>query len=159
MAEIPKNMKAKIRKAEISDIEVLNKISVESKMYWNYPEEWMEMWKDGLALTENDFLDQYFFKIEEEYGSTLGFCSIRENEEEYEILHLWIRPEYIGNGYGVYLLNESIKQVAVKEKPIFVEADPHAEPFYSKQGFKTFDKRQSYPEERWLPLMKRDYGQ
>lgn len=58
-------------------------------------------------------------------------------------------------GLGKYLLNKSLKRVVVEEKPIIVEADPHSEKFYSKQGFQTFGKRQSYPEDRLLPLMKR----
>ena len=68
---------------------------------------------------------------------------------------MWIKPDFIGKGLGKYLLNETINRVVDKEKPIIVEADPHAESFYSKQGFHTFDKRQSHPENRLLPLMKR----
>lgn len=148
-------MKAKITPAAIQDIEALNKISIASKRHWNYPEEWMEKWKDDLALTQHDFSEQRIFKITEEPDSIFGFCAIKEHEHEYEIIHLWIKPAYIGKGYGKYLLNETIKQVAVKEKPIIVEADPNAEQFYSNQGFTTFSKKASYPAGRFLPLMRR----
>ena len=148
-------MQPKIKKADIQDISELNKISFESKKYWGYPLEWMEKWRDDLSLAEKDFFHQSIYKLEEECGSIVGFCSIKENEKEYEVVHLWIKPDFIGKGFGKYLLNESVKRVAVKEKLIIVEADPHAENFYSKQGFQTFDKRQSYPEDRLLPLMKR----
>ena len=147
-------MKASIFKAEIKDMEILNSICFDSKMYWNYPPEWMEKWKDELELKANDLLSQHIFKMQEESGSIAGFCSVKENEAEYEILHLWIRPEFIGKGYGKYLLRESLHRVAVKEKPVIVEADPNAEKFYASQGFTTFDYRQSYPEGRLLPLMK-----
>lgn len=148
-------MKAVISKAETNDIETLNSISYESKMYWNYPQEWMEKWKDGLELKEDDFLNHYIYKMQEESGAIAGFCSLGENESEYEILHLWIKPEFIGKGYGKYLLNESLHRVVVKEKPVIVEADPNAEQFYASQGFTTFDHRPGYPEGRFLPLMKR----
>lgn len=125
-------------------------------MHWKYPEEWMEKWRADLILTQEDFSEQSTFKIKNESGVIIGFCSIKEHPNEYEIVHLWIKPAYIGKGYGKHLLNEAIKQVVIlKEKPIVVEAEPNAEIFYSNQGFKTFSKKESYPSGRFLPLMKR----
>ena len=136
-------MKAIIKKAEVGDIEALNKISAESKMHWDYPPEWMEKWKDDLALKERDFLDECIFKLEKEPGATIGFCSIKEGENEYEITHLWIKPTFIGKGYGKFLLHESIQRIVIKEKPIVVVADPNAEFFYASQGFFTYDRKPS----------------
>jgi ribosomal protein S18 acetylase RimI-like enzyme len=150
-------MVAKIKVADIGEVGELNNISGESKMYWNYPQEWLEMWKDDLELTEKDFLDQKIFKVEVEPGLTVGFCSLKENENEVEIMHFWIKPGYIGKGLGKYLFKESIRYFNIKEKPIIVEADPNAENFYSRLGFKTFAKRKSYFEGRFLPLMKKEY--
>lgn len=144
-----------IKTAEISDINILNNISVESKMYWNYPQEWMDNWKDVLILTKEHFKEQHIYKLEKT-GSIIGFCSIVENESDYEIVHLWLIPDYIGKGYGKLLLNETIKQVVKNKKEIIVESDPNSEAFYSSQGFKTFDKRESYPKGRFLPLMKKN---
>ena len=151
-------MKAKTRKADIKDIEILNKISIESKMYWKYPQEWIEKWKEDLELSVKDFKDQNIFKVEDEAGFILGFCSIKEHKEEYEILHLWIKPKFIGKGFGKLLLIESIQTVAINNKPIVVEADPHAEEFYSKLGFKTFTKKKSYPPGRFLPVMRKEHS-
>ncbi len=124
-------------------------------MHWKYPEEWMEKWKADLALTQEDFSEQSIFKIKNKPGVIIGFCSIKEHPNEYEIVQLWIKPAYIGQGYGTHLLNEAIKQVVVEEKPVVVEAEPNAELFYSRQGFKTFSKKESYPPGRFLPLMRR----
>lgn len=148
------SMNVQIKKAELRDIETLNKISVESKMYWNYPQEWIDNWMSDLTLTEKHFKDQYIYKLVRE-GSIIGFCSIVENESDYEIVHLWLIPEYIGKGYGKILLNETIKRVVNIDKAIIVESDPNSEAFYSSQGFKTFDRRESYPKGRFLPLMKK----
>ena len=151
-------MKAKIKKAQVTDIQILNNISIASKMHWNYPKEWLEKWTPDLILTEKDFLDQDIYKLEEA-GSTIGFCSIKENNTNYEIMHLWIKPGYIGKGYGKQLLNEIIQKVVKKEKKIIVESDPNAEAFYASQGFVTFDKVESYPKGRFLPIMKKYYPQ
>ena len=143
-----------LKKAVIQDIDALNKISFSSKMYWNYPKEWMEKWSDDLRLTPKNFEVQHIYKLEND-TSIIGFCSMQEREEVYEIMHLWIKPAFIGKGYGKYLLNETIRAVVKKEKPIIVEADPNAEPFYSRQGFSTFKQIESYPKGRFLPVMRR----
>lgn len=147
-------MNAVVNKAEVNDITILNKISIESKMYWNYPKEWIDRWLDDLTLTEKDFLDQHVYKIDKS-GSIIGFCSMKEKENAYEIMHLWIKPEFIGMGYGKLLLNDTIKKVVTNGKVIIVEADPNSESFYSSQGFITFDKTESYPKGRFLPIMKK----
>ena len=68
-----------------------------------------------------------------------------EHSKEYEILHLWLLPEYIGKGYGKKLLR----------KVIILTADPNAESFYQKQGFRTYSRVESYPKGRFLPMMMR----
>jgi len=146
----------RIKKAELSDIDILNKISVESKMYWNYPQEWIDNWMSDLTLTEEHFKEQYIYKLERE-DLIIGFCSIVENEKEYEITDLWLIPKYIGKGYGKLLLNETIKRVVKKDKEVIVESDPNSEAFYSSQGFKTFDRKESYPKGHFLSLMKKIY--
>lgn len=148
-------MKVSIKKAEISDIHELNKISVESKKHWNYPQEWIEKWWDELTLREKDFLDQSIYKLVDRNGIIIGFCLMKEHKNEYEIMHLWIKPSNIRKGYGKYLLNESIQRVVIKEKPIIVEADSNAESFYARQGFIMVEKRESYPKGRFLPVMKK----
>ena len=80
---------------------------------------------------------------------------MQENDKEYEITHLWVKPEFIGKGYGKHLLSETIKKVATKKKSIIVESDPNAEVFYTSLGFVTFDKIESYPKGRFLPIMKK----
>jgi len=147
-------MTATIQKAKVIDIEILNTISIESKMHWNYPKEWIKKWVDDLTLTEKDFKDQHIFAIEKE-DSIIGWCSIQENDTNYEVMNLWVKPDYIGAGYGKILLNETIKKVVIKKKSIIVEADPNAEAFYASQGFVTFDKIESYPKGRFLPIMKK----
>jgi N-acetylglutamate synthase-like GNAT family acetyltransferase len=140
--------------ANRSDLDALNKISVASKSYWGYPQDWMDKWLPDLQLTENDFSVQSIFKLE--VGkSIIGFCAIQENKSNYEIMHLWVLPDHIGKGYGALLLNESLKKSVTQIKDIIVEADPNAEAFYARQGFSTFDKIASYPKGRFLPVMKK----
>lgn len=141
-----------ISKAKHEDLPALNEISVESKMHWNYPNEWLEKWKDTLTITSQYLEENYVYKIEND--QILGFCGIEKKEKYFEVAHLWIKPGYIGKGLGKKLLHESLGKVVPKGFEVRVEADPNAEPFYASQGFVTFDKVESYPTGRFLPLMK-----
>lgn len=144
----------KFRIAKKDDMQILNTISVKSKRHWGYPESLIEKWKDELTLNEEKFFALKTMVIEVK-GQIVGFCSIAENKENYEILHLWLLPKYIGLGYGKKLLGEAIKYFVKENKPIIVESDPNAEEFYKSQGFVTFDKAESFPKGRFLPIMRK----
>ncbi len=144
----------KFRMAEIDDLETLNKISLLSKTYWGYLESWIVNWMDELTLNSDKLLKQNVLVVENE-SKIIGFSSIIENSKNYEILHLWVLPEHIGKGIGKKLLEKTVETFVNFEKPIIVEADPNAEPFYKSQGFVTFDKVESFPKGRFLPVMKK----
>lgn len=143
----------KFRSATIEDLMHLNLISFASKRHWGYPEKWIENWKEDLTITETD-LGLYKTLLLELEKKIIGFCSIKDQIDHYEVLHLWVLPEFIGKGYGKALLKETLSSFIVENKSIYVLADPNAEPFYIKQGFVTIKKRESFPKGRYLPLMK-----
>jgi GNAT superfamily N-acetyltransferase len=147
-------MNTTYRLADIKELKRLNKISVQSKAHWGYPASWMEKWKEDLTLDEVQFSKQNIMVAELE-DELIGFCSMVDCKANYEITHLWVLPAFIGKGIGKKLLFRTIETFAKEEKPIIVEADPNAESFYEKQGFVTFDKVESYPKGRFLPIMKK----
>ncbi len=136
------------------DIQTLNTISIESKMHWNYPRDWLDHWIDELTITK-EYLDQHSVYKLIVGGKIIGFCAIEEHPEAYEISHLWILPAYMRRGYGKKLLSESLNCSVDEKKDIIVVADPNAESFYASQGFQTFDQKPSYPEGRFLPVMRK----
>lgn len=143
------------RTAHKSDLDVLNAISIQSKSHWGYPENWIEGWKSDLTLTLDDLKSMDVLMICE--GSDIaGFCAVSEAISNYEIEHLWILPEFIGKGYGKELLKKSIETFDLESKDILVTADPHAEEFYQKCGFKTISWIESTPSGRLLPVMRRE---
>lgn len=144
----------KFRAAYESDLKYLNKITIESKKFWGYPDLWIEKWRNDLFIDENQMAKQRIIILEVQ-SVPVGFCAITENGQIYKILHLWILPNFIGKGYGKQLLNKTIEVHAKTKKDILVLADPNAEGFYKKQGFETFEWVESYPKGRFLPLMKK----
>lgn len=70
--------------------------------------------------------------------------------------HLWILPEYIGQGYGTALLEHALGTILhERHKSVKVIADPNAEPFYRARGFETIGYHPSQPGDRQLPIMKK----
>ena len=146
---------ARVEKAMPYDLPVLNKISVESKMHWGYPLDWLQNWVETLRITRK-FLEQNFvYKISTD--RIIGFCAIVKSQVGYEVVHLWISPKYIGKGYGKKLLLETLQMVITEKSEVFVESDPNSEMFYQSQGFTTFGQKESYPKGRFLPVMKREF--
>ena len=64
------------RPANTADIQMVNRISLASKRHWNYPEEWISMWKDDLTLDENDLLNSSVIVLEVR-TIVKGFCSYK----------------------------------------------------------------------------------
>jgi len=148
-------MEVNIERALLEDLEVLNEISFTAKAFWNYPKEWLDLWKDDMKLTFDDITQQHVYKLIQDHN-IIGFCAIFESADHYEIEHLWILPSAIGKGYGRYLMDYCLKEVIKKDKPVLVVADPNAEGFYQKQGFKTYAQKESLPKGRFLPLMRKN---
>jgi len=114
----------------------------------------MEQWRDALTIDEKVLKSQQILVVENE-KEVFGFCAIEEHVDNYELTHLWLSPSYIGKGLGKKLLAKTIERFIIVNKPILVEADPNAEDFYKSQGFTTYDRVESTPAGRYLPVMKR----
>jgi len=58
--------------------------------------------------------------------------------------YLFVEPDFIGKGYGKILLDDFMDRIKDSEyKRVILDADPNAEQFYSKYGFKVIGKLQS----------------
>ena len=142
-----------IKPATTNDIKKLNTLCLASKSHWNYPADWIEYWKEELTLSVEDFMLHSIFKICND-NEIVGFCTIEEKSNEYEIHHFWVKPKAMGNGYGKKLLSYILESVVAHNKPLLVVSDPNAEAFYKKFGFATIDYRESKPKGRLLPIMR-----
>jgi N-acetylglutamate synthase-like GNAT family acetyltransferase len=144
-----------IRIGNVNDLQELNSISLKSKKYWGYPQEWIELWKDELTLTPEEISD-HFILVVETRNRIVGFGALSETDEYFEIEHLWVLPEYMGKGIGSKLIKKLLSRVKMNKKPVIVISDPNAENFYKSHGFITHKKVESLPRGRFLPLMRKD---
>ena len=141
-----------LENANLKDIPALNEISLKSKSYWGYPEDWLNSWEEDLTIGTDHINKHQTYKLLLE-GEIVGFCVIQENNKEFQITHFWVIPRYIGWGFGKFLMEESLKKGINSPCKVKVESDPNAEGFYQKFGFKTVSQVESYPKGRYLPVM------
>jgi len=155
--------KIHINRANNTDSDILTEIAFFAKRHWNYPDEYYEIWKDELTITEKYLKQNIVYKaVYEEF--IVGFYSIVENKSDFysgDILvqkgfwleHIFIRPEYHRFGIGTKLINHAkhiSEETGIQNLLIFV--DPNAKGFYDRIGAEfLYDSKSSIPE-RLIPV-------
>ena len=134
-----------IRKAKIQEADILTKISFSSKGYWDYPEEYFEIWSKELTI-RSDYIENNDVFVFENDGNIIGYYSIIELKNDIEtsgitiskgfwLEHMFIEPQSIGKGIGSKMfehLRERCSTRGVYELGIL--ADPNSSGFYEKMG-------------------------
>ncbi len=72
-------------------------------------------WLDRIFMPDDKLSEEindsnthvYIFKIENNYA---GYCELIDSNEYVEILYFGLIPEFVGKGYGNYLLNKTIEK-------------------------------------------------
>jgi N-acetylglutamate synthase-like GNAT family acetyltransferase len=145
-----------IIKKSTSELHVeFTEISFVSKKYWNYSDEWMEIWKNHLTITENFIINNYVYHLENDANEIVGFYAFVKFDNYIELDSLFVSPEYIGKGFGNLLMTDflsKVREIDFNYKKL--KAEPFAEIFYKKYGFETVELQLSSKiENRYLPIM------
>jgi ribosomal protein S18 acetylase RimI-like enzyme len=146
----------KIRQAKTEDAEILSNIAFAAKSFWNYPESWLNLWKDALTISP-EFINKNEVYLAESDRKVLGFYALILNDEKVQLEHLWISPESIGGGIGKKLMADAIEKAkSFGAATIEIESEPNAFGFYQKQGAVKIGEIRSKIEgqERILPIMR-----
>ena len=143
-----------IEKAQENDHIILSKITYLGKAFWGYDKELLDKWKDDLTITPEYISKNETFKLVFE-GEIIGFYSFLKTEKNIlKLDFLFIQPKYIGSGTGKLLMSDFIDRAkSLNIEKIILDADPNAEKFYTKFGFKTYQKLESSVKNRFLPQM------
>jgi maltose O-acetyltransferase len=152
-----------ILKAQPPDHTVLTNIAFAAKKYWNYPENYYDIWRNELTITA-DYINQNIVYKALHHNTIIGFYSIIENKSDFytgEIFvqkgfwleHIFILPEFHHLGIGRLMMHHTRKisqDHGIKNLMIFV--DPFAKGFYDKIGAKfMFESKSSIPG-RFIPV-------
>ncbi|MDR6845834.1 GNAT family N-acetyltransferase [Flavobacterium granuli] len=143
-----------IKEASTNDNEVLTEITKKSKAYWGYSEEQILKWSDNLTISKDYIENNFVFKLVNN-NEIVGYYSFIIKEEKNIILdNLFILPEYIGKGFGKYLMIDFLNRMKNKNfEKITLDAEPNAENFYIKIGFKKIGEFETSIKDRFMPIM------
>lgn len=146
--------KTTISKATTDDAEILTDITKKSKAHWGYSNEQMESWSSQLTIATNYIGTNEVYKLVMN-DLVVGYYSYVVLEENVvQLDNLFLLPEYIGTGLGTFLMSDFLDRCkALKFQKVVLEADPNAENFYKKQGFKTIGQIKTTIKDRFLPIM------
>ena len=124
----------------------LTSISFLSKAVWNYPQQYLKLWKQELTITETYIKNNLVFIHQFDHCIT-GYFSLVEKKGSYSIGnyslpggiwldHMFILPELSGLGIGrrfCSYLHSIAKKLNCQS--VHVLSDPNSTGFYTKMGF------------------------
>lgn len=141
-----------ITRASAKDHRELTRISFAAKRYWNYPEEYYEIWRDELTITPEYIQVNKVYTASRE-GVITGFYSIMSSGGKSYLDHMFIDPHYHKQGIGTLLMQHAVKhqkETGISELTIYV--DPNAAGFYDKIGAEKTGTIQSNIKNRLIPV-------
>lgn len=154
-----------IRKAKINEYRILTQISFNSKGYWNYPDEYFNIWEKELTITQNYILNNDVY-VYEQNDCISGYYSLVELQKDLILSgvrieagtwleHMFILPALIRKGIGKKLFLHCIEQC--HSKVLKILADPNARFFYEKMGCNFIKEYPSTIEGRTTPYLEYNF--
>lgn len=147
-------MDVDIRRARPNEHEQLTRISFAAKRYWYYPEEYFEIWKSELTISEDYINNNEVFAVDVD-GGLSAYYSVAEVKQEFMagqtlvekgfwLEHMFVLPKWIGCGIGRKMY-EHMKSLCRSKgiKVLRIFADPNAKGFYEKMGALYIEERPS----------------
>ena len=143
-----------IEKATTKDSEELSNLTFKSKAHWGYSIDQMEKWREDLQVSKDYIQNNEVFLVKD--GSQIiGYYSYFKNSDStVKLDNIFIDPDHMGRGLGSVLMNDFIARInKLQVTTITLDAEPNAEKFYERFGFRTIDQLKSSIPDRYLPVM------
>jgi GNAT superfamily N-acetyltransferase len=160
-------MQLTFRAAVAGDSEALTHLSFAAKGYWNYPPEYFAVWRDELTITP-EYIAKNIVQVAECAGRVVGYFSLTEVAADFWagqvyvrqghwLEHIFVLPEYIGQGVGSRLMAELKAHCLVRNiARLYIFTDPNARVFYDKLGARFLEESPSSIPGRTVPLYELD---
>lgn len=142
-----------IRRAEGCEASALTAIAFAAKRHWGYPEEWIGLWAAELTV-DSTYIEKNWVFVAKACARTLGWCSVSKEPDQCWLDHCWVLPEAARHGIGRRLVLRTFDlAVELRLPTLKVIADPNAEGFYRRLGFRRIGDHPSVPNGRRLPIL------
>ena len=144
-----------ILRAISDDAETLTEVAFAAKRHWGYPERWMERWRDLLTIRP-EFIASHETYAAMVDGRIVGFYALARKESRLDLLHLWVRPDWMGRGVGRSLFHHALERAKALGFPeLEIESDPNAAGFYERLGARRIgaSTKEMDGQKRELPIL------
>jgi len=143
-----------IQKATPSLAYSLTALTFRSKAHSGYSAEQMELWCEDLTIT-TEYITEHEVYVLLQNGELIGYYSyFKIDTSTVKLDNLFIHPTHMRKGLGRLLMDDFMnraKQAGFQK--ITLDADPHAESFYTKLCFTIVGQLESSIPNRFLPIM------
>lgn len=123
-----------MRRAETSELDVLNKIAFGSESIWGEDENYMMRFSQEYCVTTEMISNEYVYILESN-NVLIGFFSIIKSDKKHELELFYIDKSMVGKGYGQKLWYEMINLCKTNGiTKIELVASKDVAKFYCKMG-------------------------
>lgn len=129
---------ALLRDAEADDADALTALALRSKAYWGYDEAFIKACSAELTITRPRIAAEDMF-VALSGKTIIGMVSLAPGEHENvaELEDMFVDPAHIRIGLGRQLMDHARKTAIAKGAVrIEVDADPNAQGFYERCGYR-----------------------
>lgn len=146
----------KIRKANTNDHAELSIVTKKSKAFWAFSSEQMKKWDKELTITPQYINVNEVYKLHDN-KKIIGYYSYHIiDENKVKLDNLFILPEFIGKKLGEFLMQDFLSRVKTSgTRLLTLDAEPKAELFYQKLGFKKVGQFETSIINRFMPIMEK----
>jgi GNAT superfamily N-acetyltransferase len=142
-----------LRAALPAEHEALSAIARAAKAHWGYPAEWLELWRDDLAISA-ERIARGGVVCAARGAEPVGWAALDASADPAELEALWVHPAVMGLGIGRRLFARIAADArALGTSRLRVESDPNAEAFYLRMGARRVGDVPSLPAGRRLPVL------
>jgi GNAT superfamily N-acetyltransferase len=105
-----------------------------SKAHWGYDASVLEGWREQLTIRPADIL-AYPTHVAQSGAGIAGFYMLKPDSTGWNLEHLWLEPDFMGQGIGTKLLRHAL-HIAFQGQTqrVVVAAEPNAAGFYARVG-------------------------
>lgn len=124
----------RLRPGRPGEAAALSALAFRAKAHWGYDAGFMEACRAELSVTGEDITHRRLI-VAEVGGRLAGFAVLDTSGDPAEVADLWVDPHCMGAGVGRALWDDAAAAArAAGHRELRVEADPHAEGFYTAMG-------------------------
>ncbi|MFF5722679.1 GNAT family N-acetyltransferase [[Kitasatospora] papulosa] len=123
-----------VRRGHPEDAAALTALALRSKAHWGYDAAFMAACRDELAVRPAEMATRRT-AVAERDGRILGFTMLDGEPPRGALGMMFVEPDTMGTGVGRLLFQDVVARARrLRFTLLTIDADPHAEPFYTAMG-------------------------